>query len=1148
MKRLLTLSLSILTALTVFAAQENTDVTTTESIVLGDFVAEETMKTDLLQMLANFSTYLKNDFQDCVAPNSQNEVCGCFRGENTMANDERGVRPNADLSMICAFLVKYGKGKVTLPANVTWDDLETMAMKSLVFAYSTHKANKLKVCSGNNYWGSTSTSDAVWESSLWAMSVAYSAFFQWDKLSDTQKNYIYKLLKAECNYELYRSIPTGYAGDTKAEENGWEADILAATLGLFPNDALAPKWFARLREFAINSYSQKDDATDNTIIDPEYDNKTVKDLYKGQNLYDDFTLQNHNYFHTSYQNVVIQELGEAALALKLFQQGLYGEEKWKTNALMHNNDKVMQEVLYWLALADGELAMPNGNDWSLFLYDQITSYSTNACFLRDPHALMLENLAYKMIKHRQTTTTDGSWLLRPDVGARRMGVEAHRVMMTWLMHEVLSTASLTPTAWNDFTREYECAKVFPSQNIVRAASDSRFTCFSWSTGLNSYTGYISPTTTPSASPLGSSPLGSPSSSNLIVPFRANNTGNFLGWYEVQGKGTNATPVVSGIYDLRGNSYVMNGELNTNEGTLNNRFAIYSTPGNAVIYIDYVRANQNATITAEKGGLMAISVDEMTKTKRTFYTSSGDRELNGATFTKMNGKWINIDNTFGIVTPASRQFAFGEKANNNSVMTAKLYTLYNNQSHSVTAGETIARRAVTYYSNTDAATTGELADKIVQPKTSEGWNGVITFDPDQTGYLLLSNFASDQKCKIADLSTLQGSPVFSVRTQISTTGSTATFLAEENHSVINVLRFFIEGKGLEAIQDKDDDSVIYLLNQIKGQNPVTVKAFDNGKHLSEQIMLSTKVLKISIRGGELLVEEAAGFPETAAEKLTQGYKEITNETLVNASFEEDETYGKADGKATCDAGTFDPCYTNTVAAANSKWQNILPVKGWTAGNALSGGSNFCRMYSMPYSMTQYCVSPKAVGNYTARCSRPVSDETCGNRVLTVLNSWDSGSNAITQKITLPAGQYRLLLDARMECPNLTSNNGKVVTTSGNNTCTSLTGMKIGTKTDYRYPTENNSWQQLCYDFELDSEQAVTFSLGFKTSASAGAANNTLLYLDNLRLLVKEGDTTGIHNIKESKTSSTAYDLQGRRIQNMDAFHGIYIMHGKKVFMK
>lgn len=84
-------------------------------------------------------------------------------------------------------------------------------------------------------------------------------------------------------------------------------------------------------------------------------------------FFDDYTLQNHNFFHTSYQNVVIQELGEAALALKLFQQKTIGEEKWKTNSLMHNNDKVMKEVLNWLALADGELAMPNGNDWSLFL-------------------------------------------------------------------------------------------------------------------------------------------------------------------------------------------------------------------------------------------------------------------------------------------------------------------------------------------------------------------------------------------------------------------------------------------------------------------------------------------------------------------------------------------------------------------------------------------------------------------------------------------------------------------------------------------------------------------------------------------------------------------------------------------------------------
>ena len=323
----------------------------TEGVITADFVGEAAMKNDLLQMLADFSKYMVNDFQECSAPNSVNEACGCFKGENTMANNEQGVRPNADLSMICAFLVKYGKpANVTLPSGVTWAKIEDMAKKSLIFA-STHKANKLKVCSGNNYWGSTAANDGVWESSLWAMSVAYSAYFQWDKLTATQKNYIYKLLKAECNYELTRSsIPTGYNGDTKAEENGWEVDILAATLGLFPNDALAPQWFERMREFAINSYSHPSDASNTTVIDPDYNNKTIADLYKGQNLYDDYTLQNHNLFHTSYQNVVMQELGEAALALKMFQLGVNGKEVWKSNALMHNNQQVMDSVLNWLAL------------------------------------------------------------------------------------------------------------------------------------------------------------------------------------------------------------------------------------------------------------------------------------------------------------------------------------------------------------------------------------------------------------------------------------------------------------------------------------------------------------------------------------------------------------------------------------------------------------------------------------------------------------------------------------------------------------------------------------------------------------------------------------------------------------------------------
>ena len=224
----------------------------TEGVISHEFVEESAMKQDLLQLLANSLTYAHNIWYDCAAPNSKDEACGYFKANSAGQSNEDGVRTNADFSMICAFLYKYGKGKVNLPEGITWDMVKDMAVKSLVFGYSTHKANKFKITSDNKYWGSVSNADHVWESSLWATSLAYASYFLNEELDENQKTYIYNMIKAECNYELERSIPTGYNGDTKDEENGWETNILSCALGLYPDDALAPKWFDRPRSFANN--------------------------------------------------------------------------------------------------------------------------------------------------------------------------------------------------------------------------------------------------------------------------------------------------------------------------------------------------------------------------------------------------------------------------------------------------------------------------------------------------------------------------------------------------------------------------------------------------------------------------------------------------------------------------------------------------------------------------------------------------------------------------------------------------------------------------------------------------------------------------------------------------------------------------------
>lgn len=1110
----------------------------TEGKLSGAFVSEAEMMDDMLQMLADFTQYGKNIYTN-ASNNSQGGATGYFKANSAGNSNEDGVRTNADLSMLFAFVYKYGNGKVTLPAGLTMDQVKDMALKSLRWGYSTHKANNLLKTTNNANWGSMSTSNNQWESSLWTMSLAYAAHFLADELTQAEKDCIYKMIVAECEYELQRTVPTGYSGDTKAEENGWEVDVLACALGLYPNDAKAPQWFDKLRAFAINSYSQADDANNKTVIDPDYDNKTVADYFKGACLYPDYTLQNHNYFHTSYQNVVMQELGEAKLALELFQGA---NPKWKTNALMHNNQKVMDEVLVHLALADGELAMPNGNDWSMFLFDQITSYATAACFLGDPNALMLENLAYKNIKARQTTTADGSWLLNSDIGPRRMGVEGHRVMMTYLMHKLASTASLTPTSWTDFSKANENAKLFTTQNIVRANTPDRYTIFSWSAGLGNYTGYFVP--------------NNPDLAKIVVPYKANGTGNMLGWYVVDGKSTNVTPVVSGIYNIKGNSYAMNGKLNTNANTLSNAFAIYSTPGNAVIYVDYVTGIGSGSISREYGGLLAISVDPFTKPMRTIYHEKGRFQSDGSNFKTVASRWANVDNAIGvIVADSTNSIAFGEKGNNCSISTAKLIASYGANSRAFAAGDVVDARSIVYYSGVNAETTGKLANELVslRPKCAAGWNGAIAADPDGVRYMLLANFAGAPRCEISGVSMPEGCPVFSQATTIAPEGSSATFVSDVNGSIADVLRVYLNGQGVTAIQVPGDSCAVIVTSADGKASKVDAVILYGGSKLEKKAIAvpATDGVKISVANGQIVAETVE---IEQPEKET--YVDITEKFLTNPSFEADKSWAKV---GSCELGgvNYNPCYLNELDPVSSKFPQVLPLEGWTPVSTLDGSSNFAVRYSMPYSPTMYCVSPSTLGNSASIMSAPALFPEAGDRCLSVMNSWTFGKNAATQTVKLPAGNYKLKFLAQYVCANEASRPADDQIEASNNSNFSLCGISMGSENIFRYPSKANVWEEIVIPFSLEAEADVEVSMGLRTTASVGAANNTRLYLDYVRLYSeKDIDPNGILGIAADDNAPVdVYNLQGMRVlTGVDASAaaslpaGVYIVGNRKVHVR
>ena len=168
---------------------------------------------------------------------------------------------------------------------------------------------------------------------------------------------------------------------------------------------------------------------------------------------------------------------------------------------------------------------------------------------------------------------------------------------------------------------------------------------------------------------------------------------------------------------------MHGYLHVNDGTLDHRFALYSTPGNAVIYLDHVQALERVTVREEKGGLMAISVDEFTSPTRTLYyseDSGSSREVSGAChqqptdgteWKSFPAQWVNVDNEVGMVghNPGKRM-AFGDRANHNSIYMAKLYPLYAYPNREVKEGETVDARNLVYYSGVTADETQRMADR------------------------------------------------------------------------------------------------------------------------------------------------------------------------------------------------------------------------------------------------------------------------------------------------------------------------------------------------------------------------------------------------------------------------------------------------------
>lgn len=274
-------------------------------------------------------------------------------------NTEHFIRPASHHVFTLALCLKLHvyDPQITFVSEEKALDIALNLIRSLAYH---HKSNI-----GEGGWGDQ------WQSALWAAQVANAGWFLWNELSVSDRELLCRMLVHEANrfidYEVpyYRDISGNIMseGDTKAEENAWNSNILTIATAMMPHHEHHDHWMAKNVELQISAYATPEDINKDTVVD----GVKLNQILKGSNMNSNGTVINHNILHPDYMtafmhnaiNVWIYELaGRNGLQSSLYNGAIIynalTEQQFNGKTMYQkSNDGKASSLIYF----------PEGNDW-----------------------------------------------------------------------------------------------------------------------------------------------------------------------------------------------------------------------------------------------------------------------------------------------------------------------------------------------------------------------------------------------------------------------------------------------------------------------------------------------------------------------------------------------------------------------------------------------------------------------------------------------------------------------------------------------------------------------------------------------------------------------------------------------------------------
>jgi hypothetical protein len=210
---------------------------------------------------------------------------------------EANIRPVASEALALAVSLKTG---LYDPA-VTGVDAYSAVTKAAKLIRSLAHPHVANMTGG---WGDE------WQSALWAALTGMAGWLMWDSvyLSDADRENIRRMVEHEANrfvgYQVpyYRNLAGTivFPGDSKAEENAWNAMILQVATAMMPAHPSVDAWSYKMHELMLSAFARPADTGSATVIN----GRSMASWLYGSNANDDGVVINHNILHPDYMTTV----------------------------------------------------------------------------------------------------------------------------------------------------------------------------------------------------------------------------------------------------------------------------------------------------------------------------------------------------------------------------------------------------------------------------------------------------------------------------------------------------------------------------------------------------------------------------------------------------------------------------------------------------------------------------------------------------------------------------------------------------------------------------------------------------------------------------------------------------------------------------